>query len=46
MATGKSGSFIVTGTKGCSMKILWSETYDTINNKSVVTITALQFQDT
>lgn len=46
MATGKSGSFIVTGNKGCSMKILWSETYDTINNKSVVTITDLQFQDT
>ena len=46
MATGKSGSFIVEGNKGCSMKILWSETYDTINNKSVVTITDLQFQDT
>lgn len=46
MATGKSGSFIVEGNKGVSMKILWSETYDTINNKSVVTITDLQFQDT
>ena len=46
MATGKTGSFIVSGNKGCSMKILWSETYDTINNKSVVTITDLQFQDT
>ena len=46
MATGKTGSFIVEGNKGCSMKILWSETYDTINNKSVVTITDLQFQDT
>ena len=46
MATGKNGSFIVEGNKGVSMKILWSETYDTITNKSVVTITDLQFQDT
>ncbi len=46
MATGKTGSFIVEGNKGVSMKILWAETYDTINNTSTVTITDLQFQDT
>ena len=46
MATGKNGSFVITGDKGVSMKILWSETYDTISNRSVVTITDLQFQDT
>lgn len=46
MATGKSGSFEVAGDKGVTMKILWSETYDTINNTSTVTITDLQFKDT
>lgn len=46
MATGKSGSFEVAGDKGVTMKILWAETYDTINNTSTVTITDLQFKDT
>lgn len=46
MATGKSGSFTISGDKGTTMKILWSETYDTINNTSVVTVTDLQFKNT
>lgn len=45
MATGKSGSFEISGTKGMTAKVFWSETYDTISNKSVVTITDLQLKN-
>jgi len=45
MATGKSSSFEIAGTKGVTGKIFWSETYDTRTNTSVVTITNLQFKN-
>lgn len=42
MATGKSGSFELTGTKGFTLKVTWSETYDIATNTSVVSIDSLQ----
>ena len=45
MATGKTGSFEITGTKSVTAKILWSETYDVISNTSVVTITDVQVKN-
>lgn len=45
MATGKTGSFEIAGTKGVTAKILWSETYDVISNTSVVTITDVQVKN-
>lgn len=45
MATGKSGSFEIAGTKSVTAKILWSETYDVISNTSVVTITDVQVKN-
>jgi hypothetical protein len=44
MATGKSGSFELAGTKGMTLKVFWSETYDISTNKSVVSITNLQLK--
>ena len=38
MATGKSGTFELTGTLGMTLKVAWSETYDTATNKSTVSI--------
>ena len=42
MATGKSGSFELSGTKGITVKVTWSETYDVATNTSVVSIDSLQ----
>jgi hypothetical protein len=42
MAVGKSGSFELTGTKGFTVKVTWSETYDASANTSVVSIDSLQ----
>lgn len=42
MAVGKSGSFELTGTKGVTVKVAWSETYDASANTSVVSIDSLQ----
>lgn len=44
MATGKSGSFELSGTKGMTLKVFWSETYDVSTNKSVVSVTDLQLK--
>ena len=38
MATGKSGTFELTGTLGMTLKVAWSETYDVATNKSTVSI--------
>ena len=38
MATGKSGSFTIAGTKYMSAKCYWSETYDVASNTHVVSI--------
>lgn len=38
MATGKSGSFTLAGTKSMSAKCYWSETYDVASNTHVVSI--------
>ena len=38
MATGKSGSFTIAGTKSMSAKCYWSETYDVASNTHVVSI--------
>lgn len=46
MATGKSGTFELTGTKGFALKVAWSETYDTATNTSVVSITSVQVKST
>lgn len=45
MATGKSGSFEITGTKSVTAKVLWTETYDVVSNTSVVTITDVQVKN-
>jgi hypothetical protein len=42
MATGKSGSFELTGNKGITMEISWEETYDISTNKSTVKITKIR----
>ena len=42
MATGKSGSFELSGTKGFTLKVAWSETYETAANTSVVSISSVQ----
>ena len=42
MATGKSGSFEVTGTKNMTFRISWSETYNAESNTHVVSITNLE----
>ena len=42
MATGKTGSFEIAGTKGATAKFTWAETYDVIKNTHVVSITALE----
>ena len=42
MAVGKSGSFELSGTKGFTVKVTWSETYDVSTNTSVVSIDSLQ----
>lgn len=44
MATGKTGSFEIAGTKGATAKFTWAETYDVIKNTHVVSITALQIK--
>lgn len=46
MATGKSGSFELSGTKGFVLKVAWSETYETATNTSVVSITSVQVKST
>jgi hypothetical protein len=46
MATGKSGSFELTGTKGFTLRVAWSETYETATNTSVVSITSVQVKST
>ena len=38
MATGNSGTFELAGTKGMTLKVAWSETYDTATNKSKASI--------
>lgn len=38
MAAGASGTFTLTGTKGMTLQVEWSETYDTATNQSVVSI--------
>lgn len=45
MATGKTGSFEIAGTKGVTAKILWAETYDVYSNTSSVTITDVQVKN-
>lgn len=42
MATGKSGSFELTGTNGITVQVTWSETYDVGNNTSVISIDSLK----
>lgn len=42
MATGKSGSFELTGTNGITVQVAWSETYDVGNNTSVISIDSLK----
>ena len=42
MATGKSGTFELTGNKGITMEISWAETYDIATNKSTVSITKIR----
>lgn len=44
MAQGKSGSFELAGTKGMTLKVFWSETYDIETNTSNVSITGLQLK--
>ena len=44
MATGKSGTFELTGSKNMTMKVAWGETYDVATNKSVASITNLQLK--
>lgn len=38
MAKGKSGTLELTGTQGMTLKVAWSEIYDTATNKSTVSI--------
>ena len=42
MATGKSGYFELTGSKGVTLLINWAETYEVATNKSTVSITSIQ----
>lgn len=42
MASGKSGSFELSGNYGITVKVTWSETYDITTNKSVVSIESLK----
>ena len=42
--SGKSGSFEITGKKGFTVKVAWSETYDIETNCSVVSIDSMQVQ--
>lgn len=42
MASGKSGSFELSGNNGITVKVTWSETYDIATNKSVVSIDSLK----
>jgi len=42
MSQGKTGSRVITGTKGMTGKINWSETYDISTNTHVVTIDGFQ----
>lgn len=42
MATGKSGTFELTGNRGITMEISWAETYDVATNKSTVSITRIR----
>lgn len=42
MATGKSGSFDLSGTNGITLRLNWSETYEITTNKSVVRIDSIQ----
>ena len=42
MATGKSGYFELTGSKGVTLRINWAETYEVATNKSTVSITSIQ----
>lgn len=44
MATGLSGSFELTGTKGMTAKVFWAEEYDVGTNTSVVKIMDIQFK--
>lgn len=47
MATGKSGYFTLTGSNNTfSLRVNWSETYETTTNKSVVTIDSVQVKST
>lgn len=46
MATGKSGYFDLTGTKGFTVRVKWSEEWDVGTNTSKVSITALQVKST
>jgi hypothetical protein len=46
MATGKSGSLELTGTKGFIVRVEWSETYDVGTNKSNVSIDSLSVKST
>ena len=42
MVAGKSGSFELTGTKGLSVRVFWSEEYSFDDNQSVVSINNIQ----
>ena len=42
--SGESGSFEITGKKGFTVKVNWSETYDIDTNSSVVSIDSMQVQ--
>lgn len=44
MATGKSGYFDLSGTKGITLRVYWAEEYDLTANTSVVSITRLQLK--
>ena len=46
MATGKSGTISITGTKQMSAVLYWSETYDVANNTHVVKIDNIKFKST
>ena len=46
MATGKSGSFTIAGTKNMSAVCYWSETYDASANTHYVSITGVSLIST
>jgi len=46
MATGKSGTISITGTKQMSAVLYWSETYDVASNTHVVKIDNIKFKST